>query len=918
MTDEKTNAEVLMPPVAKRELKRREFHGDVFEDDYEWMRNKESAEVRDYVAAENRYCEHRMAHLAGLRNTLFEELKSHVEETDMSVPTRVNDYWYFTRTQQGKQYGVQCRIPVRGENDWEPPVVDAKGEPGSMPGEQIVFDVNRESEGHDFFRLGGMDLSKDGRWLLYGVDVTGDERYDFRIRDLESLTAADADGAFPDLDMPMADESLSFRDASAAEPAEATAGDEATERPAAAELPEHFDDIGSACFTPDGKWVFWVEIDDSWRPFAVWRHQVGTSVDDDVCVYREADERFWVGVGISFDERNIVIGTGSKTTTEVLMLPVVTPEGEFQAFIPRQTDVEYDVSFACFEGAGEHGEDVPLAVVYHNAVNPNFEIDVIDMRDHKPPYRLGEGVCVAAGSPYGCEHGESDKPITEAYFNPANPAILQGAHGLGIEGIALHRHFVSLSYRSDGQPHVAYMTKDAASADFLAGRPWRFVELLPPPLEGDWDMVAADRQDVTGDHGETLWTDDAEKAESSASASPGTGKSATSMKGDGISKRSGDWFGGLFGSTTDHTESSDGASDDHLPGETRRLYTIGTGGNPSYDAPRMRYSFASYTRPGELHEIDPATGKDTLLKRATVLGDFDPRNYMERRVWITARDGERIPVSLVWHRDCPAQDSPMFITGYGAYEISSDPGFSVARLSMLDRGVLYAVPHIRGGGEMGRAWYEQGRRLNKKHSFEDFVDATRALQDAHLADARRTVANGGSAGGLLMGAIANMAPECYAGVEADVPFVDALTSILDPDLPLTVTEWDEWGDPLHDPEVYQYMKSYTPYENVPVARAEDGDGETVDDKVSSAGAATGKAVSAAQFPKIFITTSMNDTRVLYVEPLKWLARLQSAGVDAVAKIEVEAGHGGISGRYKQWQEVSYENAWCMDVMGLAH
>ena len=163
MTDEKTNAEVPMPPVAKREPERREFHGDVFEDDYEWMRNKESAEVRDYVAAENRYCEHRMAHLAGLRNTLFEELKSHVEETDMSVPTRVNDYWYFTRTQQGKQYGVQCRIPVRGENDWEPPVVDAKGEPGSMPGEQIVFDVNRESEGHDFFRLGGMDVSKDGR-----------------------------------------------------------------------------------------------------------------------------------------------------------------------------------------------------------------------------------------------------------------------------------------------------------------------------------------------------------------------------------------------------------------------------------------------------------------------------------------------------------------------------------------------------------------------------------------------------------------------------------------------------------------------------------------------------------------------------------------------------------------------------------
>ena len=362
--------------------------------------------------------------------------------------------------------------------------------------------------------------------------------------------------------------------------------------------------------------------------------------------------------------------------------------------------------------------------------------------------------------------------------------------------------------------------------------------------------------------------------------------------------------------------SSDGATADRMPGETRRLYSIGVGGNPSYDAPRMRYSFASYTRPGELHDYDPDTGEDRLLKRATVLGGFDPRDYMERRVWVTARDGERIPVSLVWRRDVPTCDSAMFITGYGAYEISSDPGFAVSRISMLDRGVLYAVPHIRGGGEMGRAWYEQGRRLNKKHSFEDFVDATRALQKAHLADAWRTVANGGSAGGLLMGAIANMAPECYAGVEADVPFVDALTSILDPDLPLTVTEWDEWGDPLHDPEVYQYMKSYTPYENVPVAVLEGGNDEAAGDG-SADGAATG-AVAAAQFPRIFITTSMNDTRVLYVEPLKWLARLQSAGVDAVAKIEVEAGHGGLSGRYKQWEEVSYENAWCMDVMGLAH
>lgn len=752
-------------PKAKQVPKKREFHGDVFVDNYEWMREKTSQDVQDYVAAQNTYCESRTAHLASLRATLFDELKNHIEETDMSVPTRMNGYWYFARTQEGKQYGMQCRVPVVDENDWTPPTV-SQSEP--LDGEEVVFDANVEAEGHDFFRVGGMDLSKDGRWLLYGVDCAGSERYDFRIRDLQT----------------------------------------------GENLPDAIDGIGGACLTPDAAYVFWVEVDDAWRPCAIWRHKVGSSRDDDVCVYREDDEHFWVGVGISFDERRIIISTGSKTTTEVWLLDVDTPEGEFTPFIRRNEGIEYDVSFARFEGAGENDADIPLAVVYHNATNPNFEIDVIDMRTHEPPYRLGEGVCVAAGSPYGCEHGDdveagaAAKPITTPYSNPANPEILQGLRGLGVEGISLHQHYVSLSYRAEGLMHLAVMTKDAAAEDFLAGRPWRFAELTPPPLEGD-----------DGEH----------------------------------------------------------------------LYSIGGGGNPSYEAPRMRYSFASYTRPGELHEFDPASGEDVLLKRAKVLGDFNPLDYAEQRMWVEARDGESVPVSLVYRKGSEPKNSPMFITGYGAYEISSDPGFSVGRLSLLDRGVLYAVPHIRGGGEMGRAWYEQGRRLNKKHSFEDFVDVTRALQSQGLADASRTVANGGSAGGLLMGAVANMALECFAGIEADVPFVDALTSILDPSLPLTVTEWDEWGDPLHNAEVYRYMKSYTPYENVP---------------------------ESGVFPRIFITTSMNDTRVLYVEPLKWLALLQSRGFDAIAKIEVEAGHGGISGRYKQWEELAYENAWCLDVMGI--
>ncbi len=804
MTNEHNEQADMRPPHAARIASERRFHDDVFDDPYEWMRDKESPQLQRHVREENEYTAARMAHLAPLRERLFEEFRAHVQETDMSVPTRMDGYWYYARTQEGKQYAVQCRLPVTDEDDWDPPLIDAQQEPGTLDVEQIVLDANIEAQGHEFYRVGGMDISKDGRWMLLGVDTNGDERYDFTIREIAT----------------------------------------------GHELPERFEGIAAACFTPDARYVFYTVLDDAQRPWLIRRHKVGTDVSDDVDVYREEDERFWAGIGVSFDERHLVIGTGSKTTSEVLMLPVSDPEGEFTPFIPREEGVEYDVSFATFEGAGEHGEDVPVAVVYHNATNPNFEIDVIDMRGVEPPfapYALGDGQMVACGSPYGCELGDAvvegawSMPVGTPFDDPRNPALLRGARGLVIEGIALHRHFVALSYRADGLPRLAVMGKATAAEDFLDGRPWRFEAVTPPALEGDW-------------------------------------------KPEDVPMPALDGFDGGAG----------------------RLYSIGTAGNPSYDAPRMRYMFTSYTRPGELHELDMRDGTDVLLKEATVLGGYDAREYAERRIWVEARDGERIPVSLVWRRDAACAHMPMFIIGYGAYEISSDPGFSIARLSLLDRGVLYAVPHVRGGGEMGRAWYENGRRMHKKHTFEDFVDVTAALQDCGLADPARTVANGGSAGGLLMGAVANMAPERYAGIEADVPFVDALTTMLDPSLPLTVTEWDEWGDPLHDVQAYRYMRDYSPYENAPMP-------EPAADGAVHAVWRDGEAVE--HYPRIFVTTSMNDTRVLVVEPLKWVARLQAAGLDALIKIEVEAGHGGGTGRYKQWCDVCYENAWCLEAMG---
>ncbi|ASL78158.1 S9 family peptidase [Bifidobacterium animalis] len=789
------------PPEAKQVPSVRTFHGDTFTDPYEWMRDKDSADLKSYVAAENAYTSARTAGLANLRKTLFDEFRSHVQETDMSVPTRLDGYWYYARTQEGKQYGVQCRMPIRGEDDWTPPEINANDAPGVIPGEQVILDANTEAEGHDFFQIGGMDISKDGTWLLFGVDTSGDEQYDFRIRNLDT----------------------------------------------GEQLPDELDGLAAACFTPDGRYVFATLLDDAQRPYAIRRHKVGEPVERDVIVYEEHDEKFWVGIGLSFDERNLVIGTGSKTTTEVLMLPTATPEGEFQAFIPRQEGVEYDVSFAVFEHAGEHGEDLPVAIVYHNLANPNFEIDVIDMSAARPPYRIGDGVRIVQGSPYGSEDGEkviagaSAMPVGTPYDDATNPQILRGVRGLAVEGIAMHEHFVALSYRANGLPKLAVMSKQQAAQDFLARRPWQFAEVNVPELDGDWDGASDD-----------------------AAVNPPQLKD--------------------------------------FEGSSARLYSIGTAGNPSYEAPRMRYMVTGYTRPGELREFDPRTGEDVLLKRANVLGSFDARDYVERRIWVQVRDGEQVPVSLVWRRDCVRGRMPMFVIGYGAYEISSDPAFSVSRLSMLDRGVLYVVPHVRGGGEMGRAWYEMGRRRNKKHTFEDFIDVTAAIQDCGLADRARTVANGGSAGGLLMGAVANMAPERFAGIEADVPFVDALTTILDPTLPLTVTEWDEWGDPLHDAETYRYMKTYTPYENAPAP----GEG----------GARWPDGTPVTAFPKIFVTTSMNDSRVMVVEPFKWVARLQAAGLDAIIKIEAEAGHGGTSGRYAQWKQICYENAWVLAAMGI--
>jgi oligopeptidase B len=326
------------------------------------------------------------------------------------------------------------------------------------------------------------------------------------------------------------------------------------------------------------------------------------------------------------------------------------------------------------------------------------------------------------------------------------------------------------------------------------------------------------------------------------------------------------------------------------------LYAVGTGNNPEYHSPTLQIEFESMVTPKTISDYDFATGELTVLKTQPVLGGYEPTDYTQRRLWATAADGTQVPVSLVHRRDVTADGTaPGLIYGYGAYEISIDPYFSVARLSLLDRGFVYAIAHVRGGGEMGRNWYDTGKMEHKMNTFTDFVACANHLVSSGWVAPDRLVAEGGSAGGLLMGAVANLAPGRFRAIHAAVPFVDALTTILDPSLPLTVPEWEEWGDPLHSADIYWYMKGYTPYENV----------------------------ATADYPAILATTSLNDTRVYFVEPAKWVARLRETATNDPAqrpilfKIEMVAGHGGKSGRYDAWKQYAWELAFLIDQVGVS-
>ncbi|MFJ4224810.1 S9 family peptidase [Microbacterium sp. NPDC089695] len=693
-------------PIAARRSTLRTHHGDTFDDPYEWLREKDSSEVIGHLEAENAHTEAALDHLVGLRETLFQEIKGRVQETDLSVPTRRGDWWYYSRTEEGSQYGIHCRTAA-AEGDWTPPQL-VPGIP--VPGEVVLLDGNVEAEGHEFFSLGAFDTTDDATRLLWSTDFEGDELYTVRVRDLRSGEM----------------------------------------------LADEIPGTSGAFFTPDGTGVLYTTRDDAWRPDTLWLHRLGTPVADDVKLFHEPDEKFWLGAGITRSRRYLIIAVGSSITSEELLVDLTGDlTAEPRPVWPRREGVEYSLDHAVVDG-----ED--RLFILHNDGALDFEL-----------------VSVSADDPQG-----------------ERRVVLPHEPGRRLLGMDAFRDFATVEYRREGLERV-----------------------------------------------------------------------------------------GLLDYTTD-------AVDDVEFDEP--LYSAGVSGNPEWHSPFLRLGYTSFVTPGTVFELDLATRELVLRKQVTVLGGYDPLDYAQRRDWAVASDGTRVPISLVWKRSFgePGDGArPVHLYGYGSYEHSIDPGFSVARLSELDRGIVFAVAHVRGGGEMGRQWYEDGKLLHKRNTFTDFVACAEHLISSGVAVPERLVAEGGSAGGLLMGAVANLAPTRFAGILAAVPFVDALTTILDPSLPLTVIEWDEWGDPLHDPEVYAYMKSYTPYENI-------GDG--------------------ASYPRILAVTSLNDSRVAYVEPAKWVAALRVAGApDVLLKCEMVAGHGGVSGRYNSWKERAFELAWLLDTVGLA-
>jgi oligopeptidase B len=685
------------PPVARKQHKETPLHGVALTDDYAWLREKENPEVTAYLEAENAYAEELTAALAGLRDELYTEMLSHIKQTDESVPFRDGDWWYYSRTEEGRQYAIFCRKhgPPQG------PDADAV--------EDVFLDGNVLAEGHAFFAIGGTDISDDGQWLAYTTDTTGFRQYTLHIKNL--ITG------------------------------ETLAGE--VER------------VGSVVWAADNLTLFYtVEDEEQKRQFQLWRHQRGTPHSEDVLVHQDDDERFNLGAGRTRDGKFVVMESASHTTSECWVLAAAEPTGALRLISPREDEQEYYV---------DHRNGMWF----------------IRTNDHGLNFRL---VTAPVEMP-GREHWVERIPHRD---------------GVMLEDVDLFADFFVACEREDGLPRL---------------RLWHFA---------------------------------GEGPEASPSAEIAFPEPAYSAQ-------------------------------PHI--------------NRAFETSTFRYAYQSLVTPSSVYEYTIATGGSSLLKQLEVPGGFDRTLYASERVRATAPDGAQVPVSLVYRKDKrePGRN-PLYVYGYGSYGYSLPLGFSSNRLSLLDRGVVMAYAHIRGGGDLGEPWHNDGKMLTKRNTFTDFVAVVEYLTAAQYGDPARVAIEGGSAGGLLMGAVTNLRPELFRAVLSHVPFVDVMNTMLDASLPLTVPEYEEWGDP-NEETYFKYMLSYSPYDNL----------------------------KAAHYPAMLVKTSLHDSQVMYWEPAKYVAKLRTLKTDSnplLLVTNMKAGHGGASGRYDYLKEIAFDFAFMLRQLGI--
>ena len=673
----------MEPPIAARRPTERLLHGETATDDYLWMRDRDDTEVIAYLEAENAYTAAMTDHLAALRETIFNEIKDRTQETDLAVPAKRGDYWYSTRTEEGRPYRIWVRMTGRPDGD-----------------ETVLLDENVAADRHDYFRLANFSVSPDAAIVGYSADTDGGERYTTRFRNTSDLT--------------------DFAD----------------------EIPNT---SYGAAWASDSLHYFYTVTDATMRPWQIWRHRLGTDPSADALVHQEDDERYYLSVWRSRSGGFIFIGAESAITSDVRCIPAAEPEAEPTLILPRAEGVQY--------AADHRGDDFWIVT---NDGAP-------DGRLIRLPVSGGDAVEVVAHSP-----------------------------GSKLEGPSCFADHIVVWGRHDGLPAVLIVDPQDDAAAYLA-----FDEAV---------------------------------------------------------------------------------------------YEVTPEANYEFEATVLRYGYQSPVTPASVIDHALATGERILLKQTPVLGGYEPAEYLAVREWATARDGARIPISIVHRADTPIDGTaPLLVYAYGAYEISMPVRFSIPRLSLLDRGVVYAIAHVRGGGEMGKSWYEGGKLANKMNTFTDVIDATGHLTDAGYGDPERVAVRGGSAGGLTVGAAVNLDPGRFRAAVAEVPFVDVVNTMIDETLPLTVVEWEEWGNPAIADE-YAWIRAYAPYENI----------------------------EPGVYPALLITAGLNDPRVQYWEPAKWTAKLRTTPIGdrpVLLKTEMGAGHFARSGRYDIWRDEAFVLAFVIDQVG---